>query len=57
MLYKEKLYFKYLKNIDEFLGGDKMIIEVDESKFGKWKYSRGHKVDDVWVLEIVERTS
>ena len=56
MLYKEKLYFKYLKNIDEFLGGDKMIIEVDESKFGKMKYSNGHEVEGVWILGMVERS-
>ena len=39
------------------IGGEGIVVEIDESKFGKWKYSRGHKVDDVWVLEIVERTS
>jgi len=39
------------------IGGEGIVVEIDESKFGKRKYSRGHKVDGVWVLEIVERTS
>ena len=38
------------------LGGNDIIVEVDESKFGKRKYHRGHRVDGVWVLGVVERT-
>ena len=53
ILYKEKLYFKYLKNRNEFLGGGKMVVEVDESKFGKRKYSNGHGVKCVWILGMV----
>lgn len=26
--------------------GDNIIVEINESKFGKVKYNRGHKVDD-----------
>ena len=32
------------------------MIEIDESKFGKVKYNRGHRVDSVWVLGMVEKT-
>lgn len=38
------------------IGDDNMIIEVDEAKFGKIKYNRGHKVEGVWVLGAVERS-
>ena len=31
-------------------------MEIDESKFGKRKYNRGHRVEGVWVLGGVERT-
>lgn len=39
----------------EMLGGDNVIVEIDESKFGKWKYHRGRYVDGRWVFGGVER--
>ena len=38
------------------IGGNSAIVEIDESKFGKRKYIRGHQMDGVWVLGLVERT-
>ncbi|KAF9760837.1 hypothetical protein NGRA_2994 [Nosema granulosis] len=37
-------------NISEKIGGNNRIVEIDESKFGKRKHHRGHKVEGVWVL-------
>ena len=37
------------------IGGDGLIVKIDESKFGKSKPYRGHHVG-VWVLGGVERT-
>ena len=37
------------------LGGTCNIIEIDEIKFGRRKYSRGHHVGGVWVFGGVER--
>jgi transposase-like protein len=31
-------------------------VQIDESKFGKRKYNRGHHVDGVWVVGGVEKT-
>lgn len=31
-------------------------MEIDESKFGKRKYHRGHRVEGVWVVGGIERT-
>lgn len=44
------------KNNFEKIGGKDIIVEIDESKFGKNKYHRGHKVKGVWIFGMVERT-
>lgn len=31
-------------------------MEIDESKLGKRKYHRGHRVEGIWVIGGVERT-
>jgi hypothetical protein len=36
--------------------GNPIIVEINESKFGKVKYHRGHRVEGVWVVGGVERT-
>ena len=38
------------------IGGEGIIVEIDESKFGKRKYNRGHSVEGAWVIGGVERT-
>src|SRR5580765_7546825 len=34
----------------EKLGGVDKVVEIDESKFGKRKYHRGHRVEGQWVF-------
>ncbi|KCZ81132.1 hypothetical protein H312_01424 [Anncaliia algerae PRA339] len=41
------LELNYYKSLPK-LGGDDIIVEIDESKFGKRKYNRGHHVEGVW---------
>lgn len=41
----------------EPIGGPGVIVELDESKFGKRKHHRGHRVEGVWVFGGVERTT
>lgn len=41
---------------DYTIGGPGIDVELDETKVGKRKYHRGHRVEGVWVLGGVERT-
>ena len=41
----------------EKIGGKDIVIEIDESKFGKRKYNRGKHVEGVWIFGMVERTA
>ena len=36
---------------------DRIKLEIDESKFGRRKYYRGHHVDGCWVFGGLERES
>ena len=52
--------FNYSSILDYYLNTFKLegtcnIIEIDESKFGRRKYNRGHHVGGVWVFGGVER--
>ena len=37
------------------IDGPGIIVEIDESRIGKWMYYRGHRVGGVWVLVMAER--
>lgn len=41
---------------DTKIGGQGIIVQLDECKFGKRKYHRGHRVDGVWVFGGIEVT-
>jgi hypothetical protein len=56
MRYFRELVSSSLEDDDCMVGGRDIIVEIDESKFGKRKYNRGHRVDGVWVIGGVERT-
>ena len=36
--------------ISQPIGGNGVEVEIDESKFGKCKYHRGHRVEGQWVF-------
>jgi transposase-like protein len=46
-----------LDEVDQVIGGDGIVVEVDETKLGKRKYNRGHRVEGVWIVAGVERTA
>jgi len=45
-----------LDNEDTQIGGEGIIVEIDETKFVKRKYNRGHRVEGFGVFGGVERT-
>jgi transposase-like protein len=47
----------YMESCSEKIGGPNKTVEIDESKFGKRKYGRGHPVKGQWVFGGVERES
>jgi len=47
----------YIQSTTEKIGGEGKVVEIDESKFGKRKYNRGHHVEGQWVFGGVERGS
>jgi transposase-like protein len=44
-----------LNEEDQIIGGNGIIVEVDETKLGKRKYNCGHRVDGIWVVVGIER--
>lgn len=39
------------------IGGPGVNVQVDETKLGKRKYNKGHRVEGVWVVCGIERTA
>jgi transposase-like protein len=44
-----------LREENQIIGGPGIVVEIDETKLGKRKYNRGHRVDGVWVVVGIER--
>jgi transposase-like protein len=51
-----KLVAASLNEEAQVIGGPGTIVEVDETKMGKRKYNRGHRVEGAWVVAGIERT-
>jgi transposase-like protein len=47
----------YLERSSVKIGGPNKTVEIDESKFGRRKYHRGHPVKGQWMFGGVERES
>ena len=52
----EKIIISDIDDELEYIGGPGIEVQLDESKFGKRKYHKGHKVDGVWIFGDVELT-
>jgi len=47
----------YVLGSSQKIGGPYKTVEIDDSKSGRRKYNRGHKVERQWVFGGVERES
>lgn len=45
-----------LEEVHTIIGGEGIEVEVDETKLGKRKYHKGHRVEGVWVIAGIEKT-
>jgi hypothetical protein len=51
-----ELVISILEDEDQVISKENIIVEINESKFGKRKYNRGHMIEGVWVIGGIERT-
>jgi len=57
LLHVKQLVIDDIDTHQEVIGGPDVIVEVDESKFAKRKYHRGHRVaSKAWIFGGIERT-
>ena len=54
--YFRQLVSSALDSYDAIIGGQGIVVQVDETKMGKRKYHRGHRVKGAWVVVGVELT-
>jgi transposase-like protein len=56
-MFCRQVCYEKLERESTLIGGEGVIVEVDEAKFGKRKFNRGKRVDGVWIFGLVERGS
>jgi transposase-like protein len=56
-MYCRETMLEFLVGCSEKIGGPNQTVEIDESKFGRSNYNRGHPVEGQWVFGGVERGS
>ena len=54
--YFRQLVSESLDPEDDQIGGEGIIVELEESKCGKRNYNKGHRMEGTWVVGGVERT-
>jgi hypothetical protein len=52
----QQLVCSSLDGESQIIGGEGIIVEIDETKIAKRKYNRGQHIEGAWVLGGVERT-
>ena len=55
--YCREVCVSILEKYSELIGGQGVVVEIDESKFGKRKYYKGRHVEGQWVFGGIARES
>jgi transposase-like protein len=55
--YCREVCVSILEKVSELIGGQGVVVEIDESKFGKRKYHKGRHVERQWVFGGIARES
>jgi hypothetical protein len=53
--YTRQLLGDYVTMESVVIGGQEIIVEIDETIMGKRKYNWGHRMEGVWVIVGIER--
>jgi len=56
-MFRREAMLVFLEGCSVKIGCPNKTVEIDESKFGRRKYQRGHSVKGQWVFGGVERQS
>ena len=54
LFFRECCFTKMIEDSEQ-IGGPGIEVEIDESKFGKRKYYRGHRVEGQWIFGSCEK--
>jgi transposase-like protein len=57
MNFFRELVISTLEDDNNMIGGEGIIVEIDESKFCRRKYHRGCVIQGVWIVGGIERTN
>ena len=57
MAFVRMIFEEWAMRSSEQIGGEGQVVEIDESKFGKRKYNKGHHVEGQWVFGGIERST
>ena len=50
MKFLRKIMYDYMSKHFKKIGGENVVVEIDEAKFGRRKYNRGRITEGKWIF-------